>query len=520
MKFCSDSEEKQDREEMELLAMETQEDMDYDVDSETENELMGEINESHMDSPWPSDNEESDEEEGEFVITDCLMDKSITTENESVIPVNELANRMKDLQSGDSLSPPAATSSPTNISLSGQKLVANGCNGHCGCLSCTKCMYCAVCESCTTCTKCSNCKYPPKSLFVSAGPARKVVSREIQKLKIAPEKVRGSNVLKQKSNIVVGQSKNKDLETKCVGDKKVETKCVGDKSKPMLVKSVMETSTKKDEKSNIDKVSKLLGINLRFAPSRLNPKQVKSNRFCQRRILITNRRLEIQRDFRQGGIIDQHGIIKLLVDNDFWVQISLVGYTDIWIPRSGANLIGYLNFCPFITWAVVDVDGDICPDGLMFVGEFLKTHLNPDYYVSKNRIRFCPVQKPTRRPSDQPSEAKPSQIPRLDGTTNSGQLTPSISNTPSPNIRPDVNVQRSRLGFPNEAPVFERPGVLRWRDGDRNQGTPISRRRDHVARRNRMPNVGVNRNGQKQLIHNGRTQDRVNEEREMLFVCS
>lgn len=113
-----------------------------------------------IDSPYPSDCEDED---NDFVVTDRLNEHS----NEAVVPVAEITAKLQNLRSTDSSpSGPRDSSTPmdTGMSQTGQLLVTNGCVGHCTCLTCTKCIYCAVCEDCDKCKKCQVCKYPPRQL--------------------------------------------------------------------------------------------------------------------------------------------------------------------------------------------------------------------------------------------------------------------------------------------------------------------------------------------------------------------
>ena len=75
------------------------------------------------------------------------------------------------------------------------------------------------------------------------------------------------------------------------------------------------------------------------------------------------------------------------------------------------------------------------------------------------------------------------------------------------------------VGFPLTVPQIPVVPEFEWRPEDRNQGTPIERRRRHFQQKNNLPNQVV-RNGVGQLIHNGLSGDRVTEDREMKFVTS
>ena len=87
---------------------------------------------NYIDSPYPSDAEDSDEDD--YVITDRLQDLSVNSSDESVVPVTELTKKLQNLKSTDS-SPkrPLVSSSPIPpvMSATGQLLVSNECKGMC-----------------------------------------------------------------------------------------------------------------------------------------------------------------------------------------------------------------------------------------------------------------------------------------------------------------------------------------------------------------------------------------------------
>ena len=177
-------------------------------------------------------------------------------------------------------------------------------------------------------------------------------------------------------------------------------------------------------------------------------------------------------------------------DPDFWVTISLVGFTPIVIPRCGLRLLGLINFCPFITWEVVGVDGHSKSD-LSLIGQILNQHLLFDNRISIQPIRFK-------------SEAK---------TTPSGES--ATVSVPAPPAPPVVTSN----GFPPSPPVNDRPPTFTWRTQDRNLGNPSVRRHNHTSEKLRLPNLSVF-NGKTQLIHNGNANDPVGERREMIFIST
>ena len=300
---------------------------------------------------------------------------------------------------------------------------------------------------------------------------------------------------------------DKNLETKCVGDKikgsvpMLETKCVGDKNngaqgnkttigqneairKPLLV-----------PKSNSAKVSKLLNFNVNLKVTDLTKKEKKLVQFCERRIIINNRRLKIQADFRRTGLIEQKGIFSLhdSSDPDFWVTISLVGFTPIVIPRCGLRLLGLINFCPYITWEVVGVDGHSKSD-LTLIGQILNQHVLFDNRISVQPIRFTTVEDKNSAPGES-------------------------NNAPAPVPPPTAPPMANSTGFPNTPPNDLRPPVFVWRAEDRNLGSPAIRRQNHNSEKLNLPNLTV-WNGVTRLIHNGLTTDPENERREMIFIST
>ena len=102
-----------------------------------------------------------------MLIYPLFQDKTVNSSDESVVPMNELTERLLSLRSTDSSpSRPTGASSPISpgFSQSGQLLVSKECSGHCECLDCMKCIYCAICEECKICQKCRACKYPARQL--------------------------------------------------------------------------------------------------------------------------------------------------------------------------------------------------------------------------------------------------------------------------------------------------------------------------------------------------------------------
>ena len=527
-----DSKARQDAEERELLEMENEKKMDQEELDRAEREFMDEeedlgtssdekvdddedddekVVNHYIDSPYPSDDEDSDNDE--FTVTDRLMDDSIRSDNESLIPVNDLVEKLEKLRTVDSTSPtPLLTSSPTyNGSTSitgGQILVTDECISHCECITCSKCTVCGVCENCLVCFKCvSGCNFKQELLVTTSRRPRKTKAEYL-----------------------------KSLKTKCVGDNLNGGDTVDD--------------IDGDTSVTIDEVSELLGYDCKNAIATKRPKETKTYNFCKRRILINNRRLDIQETFRTGGLVDQNGTIRFLYDSEFFMIISLVGFTDMMVPRYGVDLLCDIKFCPYIRWTVIKLDGasNWTIDNLKLIGEFLKDHLKSNNRVSVQPIRPIKAQKPVRRTSDQPMGGTPAQLPKMDEekktkkklVTNKKRDTkavPSSSQQPvlqpppppplivppvvPPPVAPPVQqfAQRILVGFPDLPPPIVQLPIFEWKMEDRNLGSPGDRRRRHMAQKESLPNQVV-MNGVKRLVHNGRPADRVNEEREMKFITT
>ena len=429
---------------------------------------------------------------------------------------------MMVLRSTDSSpSRPNGTSTPeVGLSQTGQVLVAAGCQGHCDCVECARCIYCGSCESCNICKKCQTCKYPARQLKMKSRPT---LSNDAIKRRIGG-KSKANSIKPLSLDDIISPKLPKtntgdEAKTKCVDDKsdpsdqKLETVYVGDKLKPndrvLETKNVGDQTIKKTEDnktgpvlvsgSNQKKVSGLFNFNINIKVKDLSTKEQKLISFCERRIVINNRRLQIQKSYRETGMCDQVGTFRLhdSTDPDYWVTISMVGYTDIIIPRCGLFLLGYINFCPFIKWEVISFDGHKKSD-LTFIGQILNEHVMFDNRVSVQPIRFSPA--------DRKNELPPSNDATLPPVVNSPVNNPSVAGPPS-------------TGLPPNPPIWENAPIFVWRAQDRNLGSPVSRRRDHMTNRHGLPNLTIF-NGATRLIHNGQPTDPVNEEREMIFIAT
>ena len=96
----------------------------------------------------------------------------------------------------------------------------------------------------------------------------------------------------------------------------------------------------------------------------------------------------IQQSSRFKGAICWNGLFKLCVDTEFFGIISLDGFSDIPIPRSGVRLLSYLTKCPNIIWTVIDPTGTRFYGGLDYIGTFLKRHLLDNGRVSTSVVNF------------------------------------------------------------------------------------------------------------------------------------
>ena len=331
-------------------------------------------------------------------------------------------------------------------------------------------------------------------------------------------------------------SKINSMEAKCVGDKnlapnELETKCVGDKSK--------ENGDKKKEANqesarpvlvpdkNQSAVSKMINFNINLKVKNLTKKEVKLIQFCERRITINNRRLQVQRDFRFTGMIDQRGTFRLhgSSDPDFWVTIDLVGFTEIVIPRCGLELLGHINFCPYITWTVVGVDGHRQAD-LTIIGQILNQHVMFDNRVSIKPFQFTPISTTVQWPVpnvkvDENKATKPISSAKLDKKAPIlKEVKKAVPVTPrAPSVVNPPPPTNTSTGFPIRPPVWAVAPEFAWRAQDRNLGTPVIRRRQHASEKMNLPNLTMF-NGSARLVHNGNTTDPANERREMLFITT
>ena len=109
----------------------------------------------------------------------------------------------------------------------------------------------------------------------------------------------------------------------------------------------VKVSTNSDDNSKI-KVCDLIAFDISNRAVKNKTKtEWKTYRFCKRRISINIKRLDFQKSFRQNNIIDQKGNIQILSDSEYWLRINLVGFTDIVIPRYGADLLNDFSFLSF-----------------------------------------------------------------------------------------------------------------------------------------------------------------------------
>ena len=495
---------RQSLEEIELAQME-KEQME-DVGGVNDDDDDEDKNDAHYDSPYPSD----DEDEEEFVITSSITDSSIRSDNESIVLVSDLSNRLQDLPVG-SLSPVVdrfETSTPTPP-----------CHyDHCGCIACTICTDCGVCKFCLICFTCGDCHYETKSFKNS-------------KLEID----NNNDKVPKKDDATVKISKNDDATVK-----KGMSMIDNSKNDDATVKEKIVDATV-NPADQAKRVSELIGYKIDIPNKKLNSKELKHLRFCQRRISINNRRMDIQREYRTLGLIVQDGTVRLLEDEKFWACISMTGYADILIPRTSAHLIYTVNFCPSINWTVINIKGDLI-DGLTEIGVFLREHMNKYNWVSIQPTRIGSIRRSTE-PMGVPSKmvriespvdvskSVPKPIPKSRSTIAPSILSPSgpkpnIPSGPKPNIQsgsssfrtyskgPELVVPAVK-GFPSNAPVLVISPVFVWPQEYRNMGTPGERIRRFMARRLQEQNAQASQNSP-----NGSPRDRDNEAREMRQICS
>ena len=337
-----DSEEKMKKEEDELLEMEFEKKIDEanlaNLDcEEIEKELLGSDEPyspsdlspiDYDDTPYPSD------DEGEFVVTSCLNDESIRSDNESVVMISSLERRLELLRSDDS-SEPMESSTP----------IPAKCVNHCECLKCDKCRICDICVGCKICPRsCVKCEYTtfkrPRS---KSAQERIEIEGPIRKLGSSAKIVNVGDQNKISKPLIGDKSLEKkigDVGDKNAKDEKSEndsfesyqsdvTLIVPKDGKPLGSNENDQTKEINNNGDNSIIVSSLIGFDLsKIVVHNLSKEEGKRNRFCSRRITINNRRLDVQEPYRMNGIISQNGTIRILNDDDFFLSISLTGYTD------------------------------------------------------------------------------------------------------------------------------------------------------------------------------------------------
>ena len=148
------------------------------------------------------------------------------------------------------------------------------------------------------------------------------------------------------------------------------------------------------------------------------------------------------------------------------MSISMTGYTDIVIPRSGIRLIGNIKFCPHVYWSIIFENGETSTD-LSDLGVYLKMHLGFDNRITVQETRFRPV-----RIKDKSNEKG-----KKDQSIQKADITPSVSRpNPTATISPPA-------GFPSRPPVHVRAPNFRYSPIERNTGTPTDRRNRHLEQR-------------------------------------
>ena len=180
----------------------------------------------------------------------------------------------------------------------------------------------------------------------------------------------------------------------------------------------------------------------------------------------------INRSSRFKGTVCWSGLFKLSLDPNYFAILSLDGFSDVTIPRSGVRLLSYLPRCPNILWTVVDPTGTRFYDGLDYIGTFLKRHLSINGRVSTSVVNFD-VQQPDTANVDSPvdkasssattttttsttttSSAKPTG-PTAAATTTATSTNP--TETPPEPIRVAVTLETMPAGFPARLALVPKP---------------------------------------------------------------
>ena len=185
----------------------------------------------------------------------------------------------------------------------------------------------------------------------------------------------------------------------------------------------------------------------------------------------------IKKSARFRGPICWSGIFKLTVDPNYFGVISLDGFSDIPIPRSGVRLLSYLTASANILWTVIDPTGTRFYDGLTYIGTFLKQHLLDSGRVATTVVNFG-IQSPqashvahlghglvnltatTTATSTTPTVTPPSSTSASTSTSTTSTVGPTLDQ-PEP-IRTAVTLESLPDGFPIQLAAIPKPPPFDW----------------------------------------------------------
>ena len=209
----------------------------------------------------------------------------------------------------------------------------------------------------------------------------------------------------------------------------------------------------------------------------------------------------ISKSARFRGPICWSGIFKLTVDPSYFGIISLDGFSDIPIPRSGVRLLSYLTRSANIIWTVIDPTGTRFYGGLTYIGTFLKQYLLESGRVATTVVNFgiqSPQARIVARPFDNglvrltattttTTTTTPSVIPPSVNSTStsttaaSTSSTETTSNEPTEPIRIAVALETLPDGFPLQMASIPKPPPFDWSKAT-HEVLSCSDRRNHFRR--------------------------------------
>ena len=211
--------------------------------------------------------------------------------------------------------------------------------------------------------------------------------------------------------------------------------------------------------------------NHRLVPP-IHPSEVMNNQKTLRK--LQNFADTVKKSSRFQGPIVWSGIFKLSVDPDYFGVISLDGFSDIPIPRSGVRLLSHLTQCANILWTVIDPTGTRFYDGLTYIGTFLKQHLLESGRVATTVVNFG-FQSPQARivapfdhgvahltASTDVTATTPSATISTTTSTTTTTTTNDTSNVSSEPIRVAVVLEDLPDGFPVQLASVPKPPPFDW----------------------------------------------------------